>query len=385
MPNAVGPLEGIRVLDLTRVLAGPLCTRQLADLGADVVHIAAPGVTGVMGGASAANVARNKSSVVLDLRRSSGREVFLRLCAEADVVVENFRPDVKERLRIGPEDVWTANRGIVYASISGFGQHGPYRDRPGVDMIAQAASGLMSITGGPGTGPWPTGTALSDIAAGTFLAQGVLAALLARARTGIGQHVHTSVYEAAVSVMDPYFSRYLMENEIARQTGGNPTAQPMGAFETADGWIAVAAMFAWERFTEAFGGSGIAADERFATPASRSRNWPELRELMAERFAQESTGHWVDVLVAAGIPAAPVMDVAEAVRDPQFQALDLITEIPWGDRTYAGVRHPVSFSATPTAIRTAPRKPGADTVDVLQAAGVTPTEIERLRAERVLG
>jgi crotonobetainyl-CoA:carnitine CoA-transferase CaiB-like acyl-CoA transferase len=362
-----------------------LCTRQLADLGADVVRIGDPAGADVMHGASAANVARNKRSILVDLRRSEGRDVFLRMCESADVVVENFRPEVKYRLRVDPESVWAVNDRVVYGSISGFGQDGPYADRPGVDLVAQALSGLMSITGGPGSGPWPAGTALSDIAAGSFLTQGILAALIARGRTGRGQHVCSSVLEAAVSFMDPYASRYLMEGQLPAQTGGNPTNLPTGTFRTRDGWVTLAAQFAWESFTAALGNPVIANDPRFATAASRAVNWPALRELMAQTLAGETTEHWVEVLVAAEVPVAAVNGVDGMLNDPQVRHLRLAERLDWGEGEYWGIRHPVSLSETPVTIRRPPPEPGADTDDILRECVYGATEIERMRAEGIVG
>ena len=384
-PLPPGPLAGIRVVDLTRVLAGSLCTRQLADLGADVIRVGDPSGTEVMHGASAANVARNKRSILVDLRRPAGRDVFLRLCESADVVVENFRPEVKHRLRVDPESVWAVNDRVVYGSISGFGQNGPYADRPGVDLVAQALSGLMSITGAPGSGPWPAGTALSDIAAGSFLTQGILAALIARERTGRGQHVCSSVLEAAVSFMDPYASRYLMEGQVSAQAGGNPTNLPMGTFRTKDGWVTLAAQFAWESFAAALGSKAIADDPRFATAASRAANWPALRELLAETLAGATTGYWVETLVGAKVPVSAVNGVDGMLADPQVRHLRMAERLDWGEGEYWGIRHAVTLSETPASIRRPPPEPGADTDDILREYGFDAPEIERLRAERIVG
>ena len=243
--GAAGPLAGIRVVDLTRARAGPTCVRQLADLGADVVALQSPQGGGAFSslGADGANLHRNKRAVAVDLTTDPGRAVFFRLIERADVVVENFRPGVKYRLGIDPDAVWSVNPRVVYASISGFGQTGPYASRPGVDQIAQGLGGLMSVTGPPGTGPWRVGIAVSDTAAGTILTQGVLAALIARDRTGRGQWVHTSLLEAMVSFMDFQAARWLIDGEVPGQEGNqHPTMVPMGAYPTADGYLNVSAL-----------------------------------------------------------------------------------------------------------------------------------------------
>jgi crotonobetainyl-CoA:carnitine CoA-transferase CaiB-like acyl-CoA transferase len=379
---AVGPLDGVRVVDLTRVLAGPLCTRQLADLGAEVIRIGDPHGTDVMTGASAANVARNKRSVLIDLRQPRGRAVFLRLCEDADVVVENYRPGVKYRLGVGPDAVWSVNPRVVYASISGFGQDGPYADRPGVDLVAQAMSGLMAITGAPGSGPWPAGTALSDIAAGSFLTQGILAALYARERTGRGQYVHTSVFEAAVSFMDPYITRYLIDGDVPAQSGGNPTGMPMGTFRTADGWVVLAAQFDWPGFVAAVDAPGLRpGDARFADARSRARYRDELHAILAQVLRTETTSHWVERLVARGIPACGVDTVAELVDNPQARHLRMIQRLPdGGDGAFWAVRHPVTLEQTPTSLRTSPAEPGQHTDEVLRACGFSAADLAALRA-----
>ncbi len=246
-----GPLSGYRVVDLTQARAGPVCTRQLADLGAEVISIGHPG-RGDLGGTDRWNLTRNKRSVLLDLARPEGRGVFLELCKSCDVLVENFRPAVKHRLRIGPEDVWEVNRRLVYGSISGFGQTGPYAERPGVDQIAQGMSGIMSVTGPPGTGPWRAGIAISDMAAGTLLTQGILAALLERERTGRAQWVHTSVLEAMINFMDFQAVRWPNGEACPEQVGNDhPTVVPMGCFRTGDGYVNLAALSDWGTFCEA--------------------------------------------------------------------------------------------------------------------------------------
>ena len=269
--GVAGPLAGIRVLDLTRARAGPTCVRQLTDLGAEAIALQSPLGGGAFSslGADGANLHRNKRSVAVDLTTDGGRAVFFRLVERADVVVENFRPGVKYRLGIEPDAVWAVNHRVVYASISGFGQSGPYADRPGVDQIAQGLGGLMSVTGPPGSGPWRVGIAVSDTAAGTLLTQGVLAALIARDRTGRGQWVHTSLLEAMVSFMDFQATRWLIDGEVPGQEGNqHPTMVPMGAYPTADGYLNVSALARLRRVLRAPRGTRRSPTIR-ATPTSR--------------------------------------------------------------------------------------------------------------------
>ncbi|HET6810772.1 MAG TPA: CoA transferase, partial [Acidimicrobiales bacterium] len=265
------------VVDLSQARSGPTCTRQLADMGAEVITIAHPR-RGDLGGSDALNLNRNKRSVLLDLSVDAGRRILFELCARSDVLVENFRPGVKHRLAIGPEAVWEHNRQLVYASISGFGQTGPYADRPGVDQIAQGLGGLMSVTGPPGSGPWRTGIAVSDTAAGTLLTQGILAALIARQRTGRGQWVHTSLLEAMVGFMDFQAARWLNDGEVPVQEGNeHPTITGMGTYAASDGLLNVAAIGSWTRFCAAVGAPQLATDARFATHRDRLEHRTELR------------------------------------------------------------------------------------------------------------
>ena len=262
----------MRVVDLTTARSGPTCVRQLSDLGADVIQVARPKV-GSLGGSDNANLHRNKRSIIIDLQRPEGVEVLLNLVDRADVLVENMRPGVKHRLGIGPTALLARNPRLIYASLSGFGQSGPYADRPGVDQIAQGMGGLMSVTGPPGSGPWRTGIAISDTASGTFLTQGVLAALFARERTGRGQWVHTSLLESMINLMDFQACRWLTDGVVPPQQGNDhPTFFPMGTYRSGDGYINIAGLKSIEVFLGILGAEGLLDDERFATAESRRAN-----------------------------------------------------------------------------------------------------------------
>ena len=376
-----GPLSGLRVIDLTRARAGPTCTRQLADMGADVICVVDPHRR-LLTGSDIHNLQRNKRSVRLDLTDGRARDAFFRLADRADVVVENFRPAVKEQLGIGYEVLSTRNPRLVYASISGFGQEGPYANRPGVDQIAQGLSGLMSVTGPPGSGPWRVGIAVSDTAAGTFMTQGVLAALLARERTGRGQWVHTSLLEAAINFMDFQAVRWLTDGEVPPQEGNNhPTIVPMGMFATADGQVNVAPMGRWEAFAEALGAPELVDDPRFADPSTRTGHRQELAEIIGGRLATATTAEWVERLNAAGCPCGPVLAVDEAFADSQVEHLNVFSTVPDPDGgELAVLRLPLTFSDTPAAVGVGPVHPGHHTGEILAELGYSDEEIEALAA-----
>ena len=281
---ADGALSRFKVLDLTRVRAGPTCVRQFADHGAQVIKVEAPGAgDGGMGGPRHGpdfqNLHRNKRCITLDLKHDRGREVLMRLAAWADVLVENFRPDVKDRLGIGYEAVRAVNPRLVYASISGFGEDGPYRMRPGFDQIAQGMGGLMSVTGAPGAGPMRVGIPVADLTAGLFAAQGIMTALLEREVSGQGQWVQVSLLAAQIAMMDFQAARYLMEGDVPGQAGNNhPTSIPTGVFATLDGHVNIAASggVIWVRLARALGLEALLDDPRFATGASRLQNRDDL-------------------------------------------------------------------------------------------------------------
>ena len=383
-----GPLAGVRVIDLTRARAGPTCVRQLADLGAEVVAVVSRDGGGPFSsvGSDGANLHRNKRSVAIDLTTHAGHGAFFRLVERADVVVENFRPDVKHRLGIDPDAVWSVNPRVVYASISGFGQDGPYASRPGVDQIAQGLGGLMSVTGPPGTGPWRVGIAISDTAAGTLLTQGVLAALIARDRTGRGPWVHTSLLEAMVSFMDFQAARWLIDGEVPQQEGNqHPTMVPMGAYPTADGHLNVSALRDFRGFCALLEAPELADDPRYADFASRHAHRNELDADLGRVLRTRTTAEWVERL-AHVVPCGPVLAVDEVFADPQVQHLQLTSRVSHPTRGEVDVlRPPLTLSDTPATIRSGVPVDGEHTRDVLAELGYGDDEINDLFATGAVG
>jgi crotonobetainyl-CoA:carnitine CoA-transferase CaiB-like acyl-CoA transferase len=380
-PDSPGALEGIRVLDLTLARAGPTCSRQLADMGAEVIQIGSP-TRGDLGGSDYHNLHRNKRSILIDLKHERGLEAFFRLVESADVLVENYRARVKQRLGIDYSAVCARNPRIIYASISGFGQQGPYRDRPGLDPVAQGMGGLMSVTGPPGSGPWRAGIAISDTASGTFLTQGVLAALFVRERTGRGQWVHTSLLESMVNFMDFQATRWLIDGEIPPQAGNDhPTIFPMGTFKARDGHLNIAAVLGWDRFLKAIDGEEIERDPRFADHKSRMKNRAALQTAIEEKLFARPTREWVEILNAADLPCGPVYTMNEVFADPQVEHLELAQSVEHAtDGPVSLLRHPVTFSETPTRVESAAPVPGAHSREILEQCGYAADEIDALVA-----
>ena len=386
-------LARFKVVDLTRVRAGPTCVRQFADFGAQVVKVEAPGAAdaemgGPRHGFDFQNLHRNKRCITLDLKAPRGREALLRLAAQADVVVENFRPDVKDRLRIGYADMRAVNPRIVYASISGFGEDGPYRMRPGFDQIAQGMGGLMSVTGEPGRGPMRAGIPVADLTAGLFAAQGIMAALLEREVSGEGQWVRVSLLASQIAMMDFQAARYLMDGEVPKQAGNDhPTSIPTGVFATADGHVNIAAagQVIWKRMCTALGLEALADDPRFASGAARSENRAALNAAIGAVTVTRSSAEWVGALEAAGVPCGPIYSMDQVFADPQVQHLAMAPRVVHpvlGEHAVVG--QAVGLSRTPAHIHTATADAGQHTDEVLREIGYSEAELASMRAEGVI-
>ena len=376
-----GPLSGITVLDLTRVRAGPTCVRQFGDWGADVIKIEAPGAGDFMDRPDFdfQNLHRNKRSLSLNLKTPEGVEILHRLVSRADVLVENYRPGVKHRLGIDYDALKPVNPRLVYTSISGFGQDGPYAARPGLDQVAQGLGGLMSITGEPGRGPMRVGIPVADLSAGLLAALGTMAALIERETSGEGQWVHTSLLEAQIFMLDLQAARWLIGGEAAGQAGNNhPTAAPMGVFETSDGHINVAPTPPmWERFCHAMDRAELMDDPKFATNGDRVAHRNEINGIIADMIRTEDTSYWVERLNDAGIPCGPIHSIDRMFDDPQVQHLDIAKAVP--SEHYDLMRlvgQPVSLSRTPSALRTAAPAHGQHTKALLASLGYSIGDID---------
>lgn len=391
---ASNALKRFTVIDLTRVRAGPTCVRQFADWGANVIKVELPespdGNPSDFGPRHLSdfqNLHRNKRSVTVNLKTPEGVEVLHRLVERADVLVENYRPDVKDRLGIDYESLRAVNPGLVYTSISGFGQDGPYRERPGVDQIAQGMSGLMSVTGAPGEGPMRVGIAVADLAAGIFGALGTMTALLEREVSGEGQWVQSSLLEAQLFMMDFQAVRYLMNGDVPGQVGNDhPTSVPMGCFETADGHINVAPMpAAWPILCEVIGLEELAGHPDYATMPARVKNRAQVNEKVAERILLKDSATWIELMNAAGIPCGPIYAVDEAFADPQVQHLGIaqdVTSKALGAITLLG--QPVTLSRTPSKLVSATPECGENTDEILTWLGYGEDDIAALRRDNVV-
>ena len=373
--------------------------RLLADWGAEVIKIEPPprkdgkgnSVTGGRRGPDEQNLHRNKKSLAINLKKPDGQELFHDLVKQADVIVENFRSDVKYRLSVDYETVKKIKPDIIYASISGFGQDGPYATRPGVDQIIQGMSGLMSVTGEPGRGPMRVGVAISDTSAGMFLGQGILLALLHRERTGEGQWVHTSLLESMMSKLDFQGARYTMKGEVADQQGNDhPTQVPMGTFEAKDGFVNIAAFgdVMWKRFCDALGAKELFDDPDYQTVRDRSSRHNRIKEDMNKVTSQRTVSDLVGVLNEAGVPTGPINNIGEGFEDAQVKHLKLAKPAPHaelGDLNL--VRSPINLSQFPQSesFDNAAPDPGANSVEVLEQLGFDQLRISKLQEEGVIG
>lgn len=392
------PLSRFKVVDLTAHRAGPTAVRQLADWGAETIKIEAPAAinkekTGTLGarhGFDLQNLHRNKRSLTLNLKSDEGKEVFFKLVKDADVVVENYRSAVKHRLGIDYEACRKVNPRIVYGSISGFGQDGPYGKRPGVDQIAQGMGGLMSVTGLPGQGPVRVGIPICDLTSGMFLAQGILIALLEREVSGEGQWVHTSLLQAIISMMDFQAARYLKDQDVPKQAGNNhPTGIPTGVFPTADGHINIAASgeVLFERFCKTLGLERLLDDDKFNNFDGRRENRDELNGIIGDVTGTKPSQHWVDALNEAGVPCGPIYDMQQVFADPQVQHLGIATPMDSpAVGTFPIVGQPLMMSRTsqPDRIRRPTPELGEQTDEILAELGYSEQQIEAMRGKQVV-
>ncbi|OYU47457.1 MAG: formyl-CoA transferase [Rhizobiales bacterium PAR1] len=384
-------LDHLKVLDLTRVRAGPTACRVLADFGADVIKIEPPdgvdpneGMSGPRLGYDMQNLHRNKRSMTLNLKEPEGRAVFLKLVETADVVLENYRPDVKDRLGIDYATLRAINPRIILASVSGFGQDGPYRTRAGFDQIAQGMGGLMWITGQPGQGPMRAGAAVADTTAGLYAAIGILVALAEREKSGEGQWVQTSLLQAQIALCDFQAARYLVDKVVPPQAGNDhPYSTPMGVLETADGFIniGVGGEGQWVNFCKALGHPDLAKHPDFAKQDNRFANRPKLAATLAPILKSQTTAHWLEVFEAHHVPVGPIYHMDEVFADPQVKHLGIAEKVTHPERgEFELVGQPVVLSRTPAAIVSTIPDKGGHTVEVLAAAGFTPEQIERLKS-----
>jgi crotonobetainyl-CoA:carnitine CoA-transferase CaiB-like acyl-CoA transferase len=397
MPQLTGSaaLKRFRILDLTRARAGPTCAKQFADFGADVIKVESPpgidanaSMTGARHGFDMQNLHRNTRSLTLNLKQPEGKEIFAKLVKGADVVIENYRPDVKFRLGIDYDSLAALNPRIILSSISGFGQEGPYRNRPGIDQIAQGMSGLMSVTGAPGQGPMRTGTALVDVCAGLFAAVGIMTALLEREVSGKGQWVQSSLIQTGIALLDFQAARYLMTGEVPVQVGNDhPTSMPTSAYRTADGYINIGASgdHMWARLAQALGRPDLLERPEFVGEPNRARNRAALNAEINKALAANTSAEWIEILNEASVPSGPIYTMDQVFADPQViheQASATVHHPLLGDIKL--VNQAVKLSRTPAVLANPTPELGQHTVEVLTELGYDSRSIDELRGKKAV-
>ena len=388
-------LKRFKVLDLTRIRSGPTCVRTLADFGAEVIRIESPSGLdpneGALGGRETydmLNLHRNKRSITLNLKEPEAREIFYKLVGQSDVVVENFRPDVKFRLGIDYETLSVINPRIVLASISGFGEDGPYRKRPGFDQIAQGMGGLMSVTGFSDQGPVRAGIAIADSGAGVFAATGILIALLERESSGRGQWVQSNLLHAMISLCDFQAARYLIDGEVPGPSGNDhPFATPMGTFQASDGYFNIGASGTnqYRALCEVIGRIDLRDEPRYQKNPERLKDRAYLNAELNKSFTQNTTAFWVQALNDAGVPAGPIYNMQQVFEDPQVQHLEAAVKLPHPRRgEIQVVSQPFKLSRTPSAVSFTQRELGEDNLDILSELGYTFEEIKQFQQKKVI-
>ncbi len=384
-------LSHLRVIDLTRVRAGPTCVKQFADWGADVIKVELPDGEDMLGdrqGSDFQNLHRNKRSLTLNLKDPRGVEVLKRLAKSADVLVENYRPDVKHKLGIDYETLARENPKLIYASISGFGQDGPYRDRAGFDQVAQGMGGLMWVTGLPGQGPVRAGIPVADLSAGLFAALGIMIALQERSRSGKGQWVQSSLLSSMIAMMDFQAARWLVEGDIPGQAGNDhPTSMPTSVYPTMDGFVNIAAagnpIFA--RMAAAFGDAVLARSPEFATAKLRSQNRVALNEAIAAHSRRYTSAVLIDLLAKAGVPCGPIYKLDQVFEDAQVRHLGMAVPVPkpqGGDMSLVGPA--IKLSRTPARMKRTAGAAGEHNDEILRSLGYSEGDIAALRAANVI-
>ena len=392
MPELDRALSNIKVIDLCRARSGPTCVRQLSEMGAEVIKVEArvsdDDGTGVRHGFDFQNIHPNKRSMTLNLKEPEGRDILLRMVPDADVVVENFRPDVKHRLRIDYETLSEINPRLVYGSISGFGQTGPYSDRPGLDQIAQGLSGLMTVNGEPGRGPMRVGLPVADMTAGFMLAHGIVCALLERERSGRGQWVHTSLLQANIRLMEFQAARYLLAGEVPGQAGNyHPISEPTGVYRASDGSLIIQAggQTMFRRLCDALGAPQLVEDPRFVNGRTRLKHRPELTVEIEKCLAARTADEWVQRLTEFGVPAGPVLNVEQCFANEQVQTLPMVFEVEHPVLGREKILGPgVQMERTPPRICSAAPEHGQHTDEILAELGYSETDIARFHQQEIV-